>query len=621
MAQTERKPAARMVYDRMHSRHSRRAILRAAGAGTLAMAGGMSLANPAHSLAARRQAGATIATFPRHDSWTASPHTEISFRGVTPDELGMVSVVGGSSGGHSGLMMPHGDGNGVSFVPDARFEPGEVVTVRADVELAPTDDGSLSFGVVVPAEMTPAPTSRETDDPAEPPRTFQSRPDLLPPVMTVDVPAGNVAEGYVFLGSRVDGGQSGAMILDDAGELVWYNPPENDLNELHDVRVQQYLGEDVITYAEANGPTGYRLGHYVISDNTYQRIAAFSIANGLTGGDHHEFLLSPEGTAFVGAYHPVEWDLSAMGGSAHGRVLDAVVQELEIETGRVLFEWHSLDDVDPAESYYGAPSDPDEQFDYFHQNSIGVTPDGNIVISARHTFAIYKIDRTTGNLIWRLNGKQSDFEMGEGTPFAYQHDARIHDNGELSLFDNASGSPSEDDTVDSRGLVLDLDEEAMTATLLREYIHPTGILSSSQGNTQVLPNGNVFVGWGSAVDFSEFTSAGELIFNGRFPEGGNSYRAYRFPWVGQPSEPPAIAVQPGTAGMTVYASWNGATEVASWRVLAGASPTNLAEVAVAERTGFETEIEAATDAAYVAVEALDASGNVIGASEAVQPGP
>jgi hypothetical protein len=600
---------------------SRRAVLRAASAGALALVGASALAGPVRTAAVRSQVDPGVNVFPRHNSFTASPYTEISFRGVTEEELGNVSVIGGSSGGHSGLLMAHGDDNGVSFVPDARFEPTEVVTVRADIGLAPTDDGALWFGVVQPAQMTPSPELRESDNPEIPPQTFRSRPDLLPPVMTIDVPAQGTDDGYVFLGARIQDGQSGAMILDDAGALIWYGTPSNELDELHDVRVQEYLGEPVLTFAEANGPTGYRLGHYVICDSSYQRIVQLQIGNGLTGGDHHEFLLTPEGTALISCYHPVQWDTSSMGGSTHARVLDGVIQELEIETGRVLFEWHSLDEISVDESYFDAPLNANDQFDYFHHNSIGVDVEGDLYVSARHTHAIYKIDRRTGDVIWRLNGKQSDFEMGEGTPFLYQHDARMHDNGELSLFDNAATNPDDDATTDSRGLVLRLDEATMSATLEREYIHPTGTLSTSQGNMQILPNGNVFVGWGNMPIFSEFSPDGELIFNGRFPARGNSYRAYRFPWTGQPVEPPAIAAEAGPDGtVTVFASWNGATEVRSWRVIAGATPDDLSEVGTGERTGFETEIQVETNAAFVAAEALDASGNALGASDPVEIG-
>jgi len=171
----------------------------------------------------------------------------------------------------------------------------------------------------------------------------------------------------------------------------------------------------------------------------------------------------------------------------------------------------------------------------------------------------------------------------------------------------------------SRGIVLQLDTDAMTATLVREIVHPTNILSVSQANFQLLPNGNYFVGWGSAPVFSEFDANGELVFNGRFPSGITSYRAYRFPWVGQPQDAPAIAAEAGEGNeVNVYASWNGATEVATWRVVAGSDPGNLQEVASAPRIGFETTITVQTAEPYIAAQAEDGSGKVLGISEAVE---
>ncbi|MDQ4045267.1 MAG: arylsulfotransferase family protein, partial [Chloroflexota bacterium] len=497
----------------------------------------------------------------------------------------------------------------------------EQITVTADLDLGPAIDGSLVFEVARPARQRRAPSDVVTDDPAVPPQTFRSRPDLRPPVMEITVPAEGTGDGLIFLGTRMRGGQAGATVIDDTGELVWFSPPNNYLNAHYDVRVQEYRGERVVTFAEANaeGPVGWRRGHYVICNTACERIAEFQIGNGLPGGDHHEFLLTTDGTALVGAYHPIRWDLSPYGGAQDGTAVDNVVQEIEIETGRVLFEWHSLDHIAIDESYSGVPEAADRQYDYLHMNSIAVAPDGDLIINARHTFAVYKLDRGTGDIVWRLNGKRSDFEMGDGTQFAYSHDAQLHERGKLTVFDNATSGPTTD--VDSRGLVLRLDEEAMTATLASEYHHPDEIVSVSQANVQTLPNGNVFIGWGSAPVFSEFTSDGELIFNGRFPRGGSSYRAYRFPWVGIPAEPPAVAGGLDCDGpMTVYMSWNGATEVASWRVMGGESAIELTKVASSERKGFETAIEVETDAAYVAVEALDGTGAVIGSSEAVWTG-
>jgi hypothetical protein len=560
-----------------------------------------------------------LVVFPRFGTRSASPGTEISFRGTTVEALGVVNVVGSLSGGHSGLLMPHSDGEGASFVPDSPFLPGEWVTVRADLPLRPTPAGSVTFRVAVPGTPVRKDTTREIDQPATPPQTFRTRLDLLPPDMTVTSAGPGTAPGHSFVAAKVPDGQNGAMILDDDGDLVWFSPLDIDVAEHNDIRVQEYRGEPVITMWEGVSQVGTGFGHFLILDGSYEVVSRLQIGNGYFGADLHECLLTPRGTALVIVYNPVRWDLTPGGGDERGTALDGIVQEIDIETGRVVFEWHSLDHIELDEAIGDPPEDIDVPWDYFHLNAIEEDPTGNLILSARHTNGIYKIERTTGRVLWRLNGTRSDFEMGEGTPFAYQHDARVHASGELTLFDNAESNQDREGEVASRGMVLRLDEEAKTATLVREYIHPTGILSISQGNMQVLPNGNVFIGWGSAPVFSEFDAEGNLLFNGRFPQGANSYRAYRFPWVGTPTVPPDTAVEPGLGNdLTVYASWNGATEVVEWEVLAGPDPEALEPVGSGARIGFETALEVTTAEPYLAVRALNADGDVLGVSEPVQ---
>jgi hypothetical protein len=264
------------------------------------------------------------------------------------------------------------------------------------------------------------------------------------------------------------------------------------------------------------------------------------------------------------------------------------------------------------------PESADQVYDYAHVNAVEVDPDGNLIVCARNTHAVYKVDYRSGEIVWRLNGKRSDFKMGDGAETAFHHDARVQPNGELTIFDNAADS--NDSGIPSRDVALDLDTEAMTASLARQFVHPTEITSVSQGNMQVLSNGNAFVGWGSAPVFSEFGPEGSLRFNARFPATVTSYRAYRFPWIGLPSDAPAVVVEPDVdSAVTVYVSWNGATEVATWAVLAGADPARLAPVTAAPRTGFETAIILRTAEPYLAVQALDAAGQVLGVSAVVEP--
>ncbi len=449
---------------------------------------------------------------------------------------------------------------------------------------------------------------------------FRSRPDLSPPTVEVTTPARGVAPGYVFAAAKNGPGeiypaQDGPMILDNEGRLVWFRPVQSEDQDAMDFKVQRYKGEPVLTWWQGTH-SGYGNGEYVIFDSSYREVARFRAGNGLDG-DHHEFLISERDTALFTIYRRVAMDLSPLGGPEKGAVIDGIAQEVNIETGEVVFEWHSLEQVGLDESLSAPAPDLTDAYDYFHINSIDVDHDGNLLVSARRTSAVYKIDRESGEVIWRLGGEKGDFEMGPGARFAYQHDARRNDDGTISVFDNRGldmGEPS-------RGVVLELDERAMKATLVQEYTHPDSPFAPYQGNVQVLGNGNVFVGWGSAPYLSEYGPNGGLLFDARFPDDSESYRAFRSPWKGLPEDRPAVAVEFGSEDrVTLYASWNGATEVDTWEILAGPGPDGLVSVGSAPRKGFETAIAFDTDEPYVAARAKDRSGKPLGTSEAVKRG-
>jgi hypothetical protein len=240
-------------------------------------------------------------------------------------------------------------------------------------------------------------------------------------------------------------------------------------------------------------------------------------------------------------------------------------------------------------------------------------PDGSLLVSARATWAIYDISRRTGRILWSLGGKHSSFRLGPRVRFSWQHDARLVGDT-LSLFDDASDGPSQQEE-ESSAKVLRLDRTRMRAKLVRTYRHSPALLTISQGNAQTLPNHNLFVGWGADPQFSEYSPSGRQIFDGSFELGVNSYRAYRFPWTGRAPGRPALAVAPSSAAaLTLYASWNGATQVAAWRVLGGETAGSLGPVAQAQRTGFETAIHLSSSLPYFAVQALDADGRVLGTS-------
>src|SRR5215218_2114854 len=470
--------------------------------------------------------------------------------------------------------------------------------------------------VRIPRRVLPLPGASSA--PEEGAWSFRSRPDLSPPVAEVATRAHGTAPGYVFVAPQTGGaGQGGSLIVDDRGEVVWFRPLPAVFGRAMDLKVQSYKGSPVLTWMETPGEFA---SEYVIADSTYREIARIRAANGYDG-DHHEFHISPQDTALITIYSPVPTDLTPVGGPLNGLAWQGIIQELDIETGEVIFEWRSLEHVGFDETYAELMQDGRSGFDYFHINSIDVDHDNNLLVSARETFAVYKIDRKSGEIIWRLGGKKSDFEMGPGARFAFQHDARRLPDGTISIFDNGSlifknGTPKA--VEESRAIVLELDEERMSATLVREYTHPEKQYADAAGNMQLLPNGDVFVGWGRALAISEFSKDGKLLFDWSVSPEHRSYRAFRFEWSGQPTDQPAcVAERISEKEVELYASWNGATEVASWEVLAGPHPGKLQSLGSIPRDGFETAMQVHSSEPYIAVQAKHRSGRVLGDTKPV----
>jgi hypothetical protein len=436
---------------------------------------------------------------------------------------------------------------------------------------------------------------------------FVSRPDLKPPAVSVLQPAHSAAPGLVFIAPSSGPGQRGAMIFDDVGELVWFRPAAD--KAVTDFKVGFFRGKPVLTWWEGKVVHGLADGEWVVVDASYQELFRFPAARGLHG-DLHEFVITPQDTALVTSNETRTWDLTSVGGSRRGQVVGGVVQELALPSGRLLWEWRSLDHVAVDETEIKARPGP--RFDYFHINSIDVAPDNNVLVSARNTWAAYKISRPSGRVLWRLGGKRSDFTFGKGVRFEWQHDVREHTHGLVSVFDNAA-APQEE--PQSRALLLALDAKRMHVSLEHAYTHrPDRVLSHFLGNAQLLANGNVFVGWGGAPYVTEFTREGAIAFDARLPHGGQSYRAFRSPWVGRPTGRPSL----GARADRLFASWNGATEVASWQLLEGASASDLRRSQIVPRAGFETPLTLAAGTRTAAVIALDGGGAPLGTSGTVR---
>ncbi len=574
--------------------------------------------------------GTNVHVSPAPQTGTANPHTQISFLGAPAAEIQDVSVQGSRSGPHPGRLHGYSQGDGASFVPDTPFDTGERVLVRAVLggsghAADGTEGGATGGGRPIAFQFrvdTPYPTANAPEFPNPPAaladyQSFYTLPGVQAPILTVTVPDRDPAAGDILTTNGPGPGQYGPLIYTPQGRLVWFErlsggETAEDLNE------QTYEGRRVLTWWRGRVLSlGFGQGEDLVMNSRYETVARIPGANGLKA-DLHDFQIAGNDVAYITAFNPIRCDLAPVKGARDGTIIDTAIQEIDMKTGLVRWEWHSLDHVGASESETPAPRSS-TPWDWFHLNSIDVeggdsNQSGNVLISARNTWAAYQLNGASGKILWRLGGTDSSFRMGPGTETAWQHDGRILPDGVLTLFDDGSNPPIHHQ---SRAVRIALDLNTREARLLASYTHPDPpLLSASQGNMQTLQNGNAVVGYGGLPAISEYTPDGSLLFDAHLPFDMTFYRAFRFPWSGRPSSPPAVLADLNNTGeeTIVHCSWNGATEVASWRVLAGAHAGSLTAQTTVASSGFESSTILPKRYAYVAVQALDSAGRVIGAS-------
>lgn len=549
-------------------------------------------------------AHAAVTVSPQPNSRFASPATTLSFRGATVADVGKITVTGSRSGRHSGTVRAHSDGAGASWIPRKRFLSDERITVRHGLDLTGASGGEFRLRT---ARFTALPKAADTKrGDTKQILSLRSRPDLRPPIPQIFVaPTADATPAKTFLAPKLGRGDGGEMILDERGRMVYFNPT-SDHQTSGDFRVQTYRGQPVLTFWEGASSRGEGHGDAIILDQNYNQVARVRGGNGYSL-DLHEVLITPRNTMLAIIYQPIRYDLSPVGAVKQGSVVDSIVQEIDIETGLVLFEWHSLDHVGLDESVRDDVTPRTNRFDYFHLNSVDDDGDG-LILSARQTSAVYRIEKATGRIDWRLGGLKSDFKMGTGTQFALQHDARRQPDGTIRIFDNSSA----DRGKRSRSLVLRLDREQKTATVAADVRHSgVKLFAATQGNSQLLPDGGHLIGWGSQGRGTEVGPDGKIRFDVGLPAGYDNYRYYRMPWKGMPTAPPKARAKAAPNGATnVWVSWNGATEVARWQVL-GPDGAVLGDQVW---TNFETFIRVPGRPENVRLRALDAQGKVLGTS-------
>ena len=508
------------------------------------------------------------------------------------------------------------------------------------------------------------------------------------------------------------------MILDAAGSLIWSKHFDNDFGgQAYDLKVQKYHGEQYLTFWLGDDTVrGHGWGHYYMLNSSYDIVHEVGAAGSLQA-DLHDFVITPEGTALLVIFEARKADVRPLGRKMtdlwNQAIWDCVVQEVNIETGDLIFEWRASDYLDLTLTYHqlvnkigdsGTRANP---FDWFHINSIDKDEHGNYLVSARNLHSLLYIDGKTKAVLWTLGGKGNSFEDlsdGHALNFAWQHDARFISKVAfpetyvyppdkdgftttlMTTFDNAAMDwdykygPSQ-----SRVLLLELtyptprhairqdskhdaisparpdnnyvtnwqeslsklDKEKVsamnktksghTARVVKEFLNPKRIISSTQGSAQLLDQGpskdpKVLVGYGINGVITEFDSKASVLCHMHFAaatswEKGDvqSYRAYKFPWVGRPTQKPALAMRNNKA----YVSWNGATECKEWALQYCSTEQfdDWEEQMRAPRQGFETIIPLQATSGevprdYVRVVAIGANGEILehGTSEIVHRG-
>lgn len=594
--------------------------LRSAGLalGTLSIAAGLGACGgttPATSatLSASVRAAATggIAVSPQPGTPDASASTQISFLGGPGTKVSSVRVSGSQSGAHSGVLRAYSTGTGESFLPSHPFRAGEKVSVHATVNGAAV---STSFTIAHQAPVSQKQFPLNPGD-AKAVQHYSSAPSLTPSTVKITTAAKpGAAPGDLFLAPYQGKGTPGPMIAEQDGSLVWFKPLPAG-NTATNLQVQQYQGKPVLTWWQGRVlEVGFGQGAIEVYDTSYQHVATIRAGNGYHA-DLHEIHLTPEGTAWNDQFDPIKMNLSSAGGKSDGVLTDSIIQEIDIKTGLVMWEWHALGHIPLSESNNPAPK-YSYPWDYVHINSISPGPNGDVLLSSRNTWALYDVDIASGQIRWRLGGSHSSFKLGAGAREYWQHDAEWQSDGLISVFDNGSTPPKE---KQSRGILLKPDTASHTVTLVKAFTNPSRtLLAESQGNTLGLPGGNWLMGYGGLPNFTEYDASGHVLLDGTLGKNVQDFRTYLAPWSATAPGKPALSAKLAGGAATVAASWNGATDVVSWRVLAGASSGSLAPVATGAKAGFETTLKTSSAGPYFAVQALDGSGNVLGASATVK---
>ncbi len=550
----------------------------------------------------------------------ANPATQISILGTPASNIESVTVTGSLSGAHSGHLVAYDSAAGASYVLDAPFTEGE----EANATVALKEGGTIEDRFDIARLGPPENLLKAEGEKPESLEHFKTEPGLLPPKVKINLadpslkgdffldplPAPTIHVGSKLLEFEIVG-PNGLMLLNPEGKLLWWRQLPKGLVGSN-LEKTTYEGRPAIAWWQGSvTETAYGLGEGVIANSAYEPVAHVKAGNGLSM-DIHELWITPQGQAWIDAVEPV---CEPVCDESHPPILDYVAQEIDINTGMVMWEWSPLGHV-PLSETEAVPANG--AFDPYHLNSIEPIAGDKVLISMRDTSGVYLLSLQDGHIIWQIAGKKSTYTRLKGTRFYFQHDAKLEGRHlqTLTVFDDEAGPPA---YGTSRGLILHLGNGKVS--LGKQYLRSFTTVAGAEGSMRVEKGGYALVGYGSTPFFSEFTKSGEpehngkLVFDAQLPKGDGNYRVLRDEWEGLPNTLPKLAAErESLSEVALYASWNGATNVASWQVLGGESPGSLAPLGSYAWTGFETKMSVASTDSTFEVQALDAHGHALASS-------
>ena len=465
-----------------------------------------------------------------------NPHTNVIIRygdEIDPTSMSqtLLRVVGSASGLHTGMVKLTDDRKTITFKPALPFVPGETIAVECAGTLLTSHrekTGAFSFRFTISRGVqtlkrasSPAsegmgsrrlPVLHVRPDPPPLNRVHSTLPADFPTIRMLknDNPRGEP----IFLSSIVWWESETApylMILDRRGDPLFYRR----VSEGWDFKTQP---NGTLTYYDMS------LGYFVGLDSAYQIVDQYMCGNGYSTNEH-ELRVLPNGHAYLLSYDPeiVGMDTVVAGGNPAALVVGLIIQEIDLNKD-VVFQWRSWDHFKITDGTFDDLTGA--TIDWVHGNAIEIDQDGNLLLSSRNMDEVTKIDRATGEIIWRLGGKNNQFTLvNDPGRFEGQHDIRLLPNGHITLFDNGAYREY------SRAVEFALDVEAKTATRVWEYRNTPDIFGWALGSTQRLPNGNTLIGWGSAnPTLAEVTPDGAKVLEWDLPENIYSYRAFTGPW-------------------------------------------------------------------------------------------